>query len=193
MIRPTARSAQLFRSSRGKFSSFKVSSSARGSAPRARGKGGLPVSRPVGFVEEAPPLPPSPPCSLAYGHTMLYLPDLVRSPRSYSVGPGQYWDDRPLWNTGCCRLWFSPRDRVYRPGGIDITSGPVGGRLYLFLAGWQALAGDAFVLSVIAHGCRVSFGPDFPGVLRERTVPPRSIEAHFSVLSEIDTLLLNKK
>ena len=64
MIRPTARSAQLFRSSRGKFSSFKVSSSARGSAPRARGKGGLPVSRPVGFVEEAPPLPPSPPLVL---------------------------------------------------------------------------------------------------------------------------------
>ena len=34
---------------------------------------------------------------------MLNIPVLVRSPKSSSIGPGQYLDGRPLLNTGCCR------------------------------------------------------------------------------------------
>ena len=42
---------------------------------------------------------------IAYDHTTLNIPVLVRPPKSSSVGPGQYLDWRQLGNTGCCRLF----------------------------------------------------------------------------------------
>ena len=65
----------------------------------------------------------------------------------------------------------------------------MGGRLCLFLSAWQSITQDPFILSVIAHGFRISVSPDFPGVLRKVTKPLRSLEAHRSVLEEISSLI----
>ena len=69
---------------------------------------------------------------------------------------------------------------------------PVGGRLQLFLKGWQIVTDDVFVLSVVAHGYQISVQNSFPGVLRQITVPPRDPRAHRSILSEIQDLLQKK-
>src|SRR4029434_8941823 len=50
---------------------------------------------------------------MAYGHTTLSTPDLVRSRKLSSVGPGSYLDGRPPGNTRCCKLFFfSKRSRT---------------------------------------------------------------------------------
>ena len=41
---------------------------------------------------------------VAYGHTTMNTPVLVRSPKLSMVGPGQYLDGSPPGNTWCCRL-----------------------------------------------------------------------------------------
>ena len=44
--------------------------------------------------------------SVAYDHTTLNTPVLVRSPKLSSVGPAQYLDGWPPRNSRCCRLFL---------------------------------------------------------------------------------------
>ncbi len=48
-------------------------------------------------------LPPARSLAIASGHTTLNTPDLFRTPKLTSVGPGQYWGGGPPGKTlGCC-------------------------------------------------------------------------------------------
>ena len=74
----------------------------------------------------------------------------------------------------------------------DLFPGPVGGRLCLFLPAWQSITQDPFILSVIAHGFRISVSPDFPRVLRNPTKTLWSPEAHLTVLEENSSLIIKQ-
>ena len=67
--------------------------------------------------------------------------------------------------------------------------GPVGGRLRLFLSQWRRITDNVFVLSVVAHGFIISPSPDFPGVLRLKTVTPGNLLAQAKIEEEIVSLL----
>ena len=74
---------------------------------------------------------------------------------------------------------------------LSWIGGPVGGRLRLFLSQWRRITDDCFVLSVVAHGFIISpsTSPDFPGVLRLKTVPPGNLLAQAKIEKEIVSLL----
>src|SRR4029434_3682131 len=60
---------------------------------------------------------------MAYGHTTLSTPDLVRSRKLSSVGPVWYLDGRPPGNTRCCKLFFfSKRSRTIVPFSVGGSS-----------------------------------------------------------------------
>src|SRR4029434_2796420 len=60
---------------------------------------------------------------MAYGHTTLSTPDLVRSRKLSSVGHGYYLDGRPPGNTRCCKLFFfSKRSRTIVPFSVGGSS-----------------------------------------------------------------------
>src|SRR4029434_4328569 len=60
---------------------------------------------------------------MAYGHTTLSTPDLVRSRKLSSVGHGKYLDGRPPGNTRCCKLFFfSKRSRTIVPFSVGGSS-----------------------------------------------------------------------
>src|SRR4029434_1715022 len=60
---------------------------------------------------------------MAYGHTTLSTPDLVRSRKLSSVGAGSYLDGRPPGNTRCCKLFFfSKRSRTIVPFSVGGSS-----------------------------------------------------------------------
>ena len=65
----------------------------------------------------------------------------------------------------------------------------MGGRLSFRLREWKNITDDVFVLSIIAHGFRISVSDDFPGVLRETTATPKDAKARFSIRSEIEALI----
>ena len=54
-----------------------------------------------------------------------------------------------------------------------VNTVPVGGRLSLFVDHWVKITQDHFIISVVHQGFLISFQNNFPGVLREDTVPPR--------------------
>ena len=66
---------------------------------------------------------------------------------------------------------------------------PVGGHLSLFVAEWQAITHDHFIISVITHRFQISFHDNFPGVLREVTGAPRDPKALLAIHSEIQELI----
>ena len=58
--------------------------------------------------------------TVAYGHTTLNTPDLVRSRKLSRVGPGQYLDGRLPGNTRCCKLFMPPtRDSCFQTQQIS--------------------------------------------------------------------------
>src|SRR4029434_4690027 len=60
---------------------------------------------------------------MAYGHTTLSTPDLVRSRQLSSVGARWYLDGRPPGNTRCCKLFFfSKRSRTIVPFSVGGSS-----------------------------------------------------------------------
>ena len=63
------------------------------------------------------------------------------------------------------------------------------GRLKFFLSQWRRITDNVFVLSVVAHGFIISTSPDFPGVLRLKTVTPRNLLAQAKIEEEIVSLL----
>ena len=65
----------------------------------------------------------------------------------------------------------------------------MGGRLSFRLREWKNITDDVFVLSIIAHGFRISVSEDFPGVLREVTATPKDAKARLSIRSEIEDLI----
>ena len=71
-----------------------------------------------------------------------------------------------------------------------VAWGPVGGRLTLLISQWPNITEDAFIISVIAHGFMISTSPDFPGVLRLKTVSPGNLQAQAKIEEEINSLLL---
>ena len=56
--------------------------------------------------------------------------------------------------------------------GVPVNPALVDGRLSLFVAQWQTITRDHFIISVVAQGFQISVQDNFPGVLREVTVPP---------------------
>ena len=73
--------------------------------------------------------------------------------------------------------------------GIPVNPAPVGGRLSLFVAQWQTITRDHSIISVVAQGFQISVQDNFPGVLREVTVPPRDPKAHLAICKEIQELI----
>ena len=82
---------------------------------------------------------------------------------------------------------LSPSDYMVGVWGNCPT--PVGGRLSLFVAEWQAITHDHLIISVITHGFQISFHDNFPGVLREVTRAPRDPKALLAIRSEIQELI----
>ena len=76
--------------------------------------------------------------------------------------------------------------------GVRVNIVPVGGRLSLFVAQWQNITRDHFIVSVVRQGFQISVQYNFPGVLREVTVPPRDPKAHLAIRKEIQELILKK-
>ena len=76
--------------------------------------------------------------------------------------------------------------------GVRVNIVPVGGRLSLFVAQWQNITRDHFIFSVVRQGFQISVQNNFPGVLREVTVPPRDPKAHLAICKEIQELILKK-
>ena len=82
---------------------------------------------------------------------------------------------------------LNPSD--YMVGVWENCPAPIGGHLSLFVAEWQAITQDHFIISVIAHGFQISFHDNFPGVLWEVTRAPTDPNAHLAIRSEIQELL----
>ena len=78
----------------------------------------------------------------------------------------------------------------YMVGVLENCQVPVGGRLGLFVAEWQVITQDPFIISVVAHGFQISILDNFPGVLREVTVAPRNLKAHLSICSELKNAIV---
>ena len=78
------------------------------------------------------------------------------------------------------------------PGDWSVGAPSVGGRLSLFVAQWQNITRDHFIISVVRQGFQISVQNNFPGVLREVTVPPRDPKAHLAICKEIQELVLKK-
>ena len=57
--------------------------------------------------------------------------------------------------------------------GVPVNIVPVGGCLSLFVAQWQNITRDHFIISVVCQGFQISVPNNFPGVVQEVTVPPR--------------------
>ena len=76
--------------------------------------------------------------------------------------------------------------------GAPVNIVPVGGCLSLFVAQWQNITRDHFIISVVRQGFQISVQNNFPGVLREVTVPPRNPKAHLAICNEIQELVLKK-
>ena len=76
--------------------------------------------------------------------------------------------------------------------GASVNIVPVGGRFSLFVAQWQNITRDRFIVSVVRQGFQISVQENFPGVLREVTVPPRDPKAHLPICKEIQELILKK-
>ena len=76
--------------------------------------------------------------------------------------------------------------------GVPVNIVPVGGRLSLFVAQWQNITRDHFIISVVRQGFQISVQDNFPGVLREGTVPPRDPKSHLAICKEIQELILKK-
>ena len=93
---------------------------------------------------------------------------------------------------------FLPLLGENRPSGCDYlsqnsaSSGPVGGRLALFVHQWKIITNDPFILSVVTHGFKITLSPGFPGVLRQVTNIPRNPIAHATIVTEILSLLKKK-
>ena len=84
---------------------------------------------------------------------------------------------------------LSPSDCLV---GVPVNTVPFGGRLSLFVAQWQNITRDHFIFSVVCQGFQISVQVNFPGVLREVTVPPRDPKAHVAMCREIQELILKK-
>ena len=115
-----------------------------------------------------------------------FVPEVVDEPAFRSLDPGEVFDwpmsgDQPPLNP--------PGDWSV---GAPVHIVPVGGRLRLFVAQWQAFTRDHFILSVVRQGFQISVQNNFPGVLREITVPPRDQEAHLAICKEIRELILKQ-
>ena len=78
------------------------------------------------------------------------------------------------------------------PHFLEVSPGPVGGRLTLYVQNWRVITHDAFILSVVTHGFLISPAPDFPGVLREFTIYPGKVSAQVALEEEISSLLLKR-
>ena len=77
--------------------------------------------------------------------------------------------------------------------GVPVNIVPVGGRLSLFVAQWQNITGDHFIISVVRQGCQITVQNNFRGGgLREVTVPPRDQKSHIAICKEIQELVLKK-
>ena len=76
--------------------------------------------------------------------------------------------------------------------GAPVHIVPVGGRLRLFVAQWQEITRNHFIISVVRQGFQISVQNNIPGVLREVTVPPRDQEAHLAICKEIRELILKQ-
>ena len=76
--------------------------------------------------------------------------------------------------------------------GTPVHIVPVGGRLCLFVAQWQEITRDHFILSVVRQGFKISVKNIFPGVLQEVTIPPRDQEAHLAICKDIRELILKQ-
>ena len=59
----------------------------------------------------------------------------------------------------------------------------------MYVAEWQAITQDHFIISVITRGFQISFHDNFPGVLREVTGTPRYPKALLAIRSEIQELI----
>ena len=59
----------------------------------------------------------------------------------------------------------------------------------MFVAEWQAITHDHFIISIITHGFQFSFHINFPGVLREVTGAPKDLKALLAIRSEIQELI----
>ena len=79
------------------------------------------------------------------------------------------------------------------PHFLEVSPGPVGGRLALYVQNWRVITHDAFILSVVTHGFLISPAPDFPGVLREFTIYPGKVSALVLLEKEIPSFLLKKE
>ena len=73
--------------------------------------------------------------------------------------------------------------------GDLVNTVPVGGRLSLFVDHWVKITQDNFIISVVRQGFLISVQNNFPGVLREDTVPPRDPKAHLAICKEIQELI----
>ena len=73
--------------------------------------------------------------------------------------------------------------------GVPVNTVPVGGRLSLFVDHWVKITQDHFILSVVRQGFLISVQNNFPGVLREVTVPPRDPRVHVAICEEIQELI----
>ena len=57
------------------------------------------------------------------------------------------------------------------------------------MAQWKTITRDHFIISVVAQGFQISVLNNFPGVLREVTVPPRDPKVHLAICKEIQELV----
>ena len=96
----------------------------------------------------------------------VFVPAVVDDPAFRSLDTGEAFDLSPLNPPGDWSV------------GAPVNFVPVGGRLSLFVAQWQNITRDHFIISVVRQGFQISVQNNFPGVLREVTVPPRDPKAH---------------
>ena len=116
----------------------------------------------------------------------VFVPAVVDDPAFRSLDTGEAFDpptpvDPPPLNP--------PGDWSV---GVPVNIVPVGGRLSLFVAQWQNITRDHFIISVVRQGFQISVQNNFPGMLREVTVPPRDPKARLAICKEIQELILKK-
>ena len=134
----------------------------------------------VGFAEGAPP-------SLLRAAED-YVPVPVDGPAFRSLATGEAFGPQSPIRTPPPPL-NPPSDCMV---GVPVNPAPVGGRLSLFVAQWQTITRDHFIISVVAQGFQISVQDNFPGVLREVNVSPRDLKAHLAICKEIQELVQKK-
>ena len=135
---------------------------------RAAGRGG-PLLRPVPFAAGPVAVSRAAPPRAVEGP-----PDQPRPPQPRPLPPPTRLEDD-------CRRELA-----------DPCPPPVGGRLSLFLRAWEQVTQDAFILSVVSLGFKISLLPNFPGVVRQATVAPSDRYALAAIEAEISDLILKK-